>query len=94
MHINVGTGADLSIRELAEKVKAIVNPVAALHFDTSKPDGTPRKMLDVTRLTETGWSASIGLDAGIRTTYQWFLDEQAADHALRGISADAVAVSR
>src|SRR4051812_23351469 len=58
LHINVGTGVDLSIRELAEKVRSIVYPEAELRFDTSKPDGTPRKMLDVTRLRTTGWEPS------------------------------------
>src|SRR5688500_1302569 len=58
LHINVGTGVDLSIRELAEKVRSIVYPAAELRFDTSKPDGTPRKMLDVTRLHATGWEPS------------------------------------
>ena len=85
MHINVGTGVDLSIRDLAQKVRDVVHPDAELLFDTSKPDGTPRKVLDVTRLHETGWSAKIDLDSGIRTTYQWFLDQQAAHADLRGI---------
>jgi GDP-L-fucose synthase len=88
-HINVGTGVDLSIRELAEKVRDVVYPQAELVFDTSKPDGTPRKVLDVTRLRNTGWSASIDLDAGIRTTYQWFLDQQAAHASMRGIDTPA-----
>jgi GDP-L-fucose synthase len=84
-HINVGTGLDLSIRELAEKIRDIVYPEAELTFDTSKPDGTPRKVLDVTRLTELGWSPSIGLDDGIRTTYQWFLEQHRDDRELRGV---------
>ena len=61
-HINVGTGVDLSIRELAEKVRDVVYPEAELRFDTTKPDGTPRKVLDVTRLRDLGWSPSIDLD--------------------------------
>jgi GDP-L-fucose synthase len=77
-HINVGTGVDLSIRELAEKVRDLVYPAAELRFDTTKPDGTPRKVLDVTRLTNTGWTPSITLDDGIASTYQWFLDQTAA----------------
>ena len=84
-HINIGTGLDLSIRELAEKVRDVVYPAATLRFDTSKPDGTPRKVLDVSRLRELGWSASIELDAGIRSTYEWFRDQQAAHADLRGI---------
>ena len=91
MHINVGTGLDLSIRELAEKVRDLVYPQARLRFDTSKPDGTPRKVLDVTRLNNTGWHPSIDLDTGIATTYQWFLDQQAGHHELRGIKTAAVA---
>ena len=91
MHINVGTGLDLSIRELAEKVRDLVHPQARLRFDTSKPDGTPRKVLDVTRLNNTGWHPSIDLDTGIATTYQWFLDQQAGHHELRGIKTAAVA---
>ena len=90
-HINVGTGIDLPIRELAELVRDIVCPNATLRFDTSKPDGTPRKVLDVTKLTDLGWSPSIDLEAGIRTTYQWFLDQQAAHADLRGIEAGATA---
>lgn len=84
-HINVGTGIDLSIRELAEKVRDVVCPEATLRFDTSKPDGTPRKVLDVTKLRNVGWSPSIDLDSGIRSTYQWFLDQQDAHTHLRGI---------
>jgi GDP-L-fucose synthase len=84
-HINVGTGLDLSIRELAEKVRDVVCPEAQLRFDTSKPDGTPRKVLDVTKLRELGWSPKIDLDAGIRTTYEWFLDQIAEQHDLRGM---------
>lgn len=84
-HINVGTGIDLSIRDLAEKVRDVVCPDARLRFDTTKPDGTPRKMLDVTRLRNLGWQPSIDLDTGITTTYQWFLDQIADHHDLRGI---------
>ena len=91
MHINVGTGLDLSIRDLAEKVRDLVHPQARLRFDTSKPDGTPRKVLDVTRLNNTGWHPSIDLDTGIAITYQWFLDQQAGHHELRGIKTAAVA---
>jgi GDP-L-fucose synthase len=87
-HINVGTGRDLSIRELAEKIRDVVYPGAELRFDSSKPDGTPRKLLDVTRLQALGWTPSIDLDTGIRTTYEWFVDELAASSAgLRGYEA-------
>jgi len=72
-HINVGTGEDLSIRELAELIGGIVHPGARLVFDTDKPDGTPRKLLDVGRLHELGWRHSIALRDGLATTYEWFL---------------------
>ena len=85
MHINVGTGVDLSIRELAEKVRDVVYPAAELRFDTSKPDGTPRKVLDVSRLNNLGWSPSYTLDSGLASTYQWFLDQQDSHTAMRGM---------
>ena len=75
-HINVGTGEDLTIRELAEMVRDEVHPSARLVFDTSKPDGAPRKLLDVTRLRTLGWRAHTPLRAGIASTYRWFLDNQ------------------
>jgi GDP-L-fucose synthase len=73
-HINVGTGEDLSIRELAELVRAIVHPSSVLAFDTTKPDGTPRKLLDVSRLHGLGWRHTISLRDGVESTYRWFLD--------------------
>ena len=85
MHINVGTGVDLSIRELAEKVRDVVYPAAELQFDTSKPDGTPRKVLDVSRLNNLGWSPSYTLDSGLASTYQWFLEQQDSHTAVRGM---------
>ena len=85
MHINVGTGVDLSIRELAEKVRDVVYPAAELRFDTSKPDGTPRKVLDVSRLNNLGWLPSYTLDSGLASTYQWFLDQQDSHTAMRGM---------
>ena len=81
-HLNVGTGKDLSIRDLAELVRDIVHPSAELQFDTTKPDGTPRKVLDVSRLRKLGWQAQTPLREGIESTYGWFL-EQDRD-ALRG----------
>ena len=90
-HINVGTGVDISIRELAEKVRDLVHPTAELVFDTSKPDGTPRKVLDVSRLTATGWKAKYDLDAGLASTYQWFLEQQRGSTAMRGIRTPAEA---
>jgi GDP-L-fucose synthase len=82
-HINVGTGEDRSIRELAELVRDIVYPQAELVFDTTKPDGTPRKVLDVSKLRSLGWSPTIDLEDGIRSTYQWFLQAQKTG-AVRG----------
>jgi GDP-L-fucose synthase len=73
-HINVGTGEDLSIRELAETIRAIVYPQARLVFDSSKPDGTPRKLLDVSRLHALGWRHRIGIREGIESTYRWFVE--------------------
>ena len=75
-HINVGTGVDCTIRELAETLKKVIGLEASLVFDTSKPDGAPRKLLDVTRLKKLGWQAKIGLEQGLEETYQWFLDNQ------------------
>jgi len=84
-HINVGTGEDLTIRELAELVGEIVYPEARLVFDTTKPDGTPQKLLDVSRLHERGWKHSIELREGIESTYRWFLDN--IESGLRGVKA-------
>lgn len=76
-HINVGTGVDVSIRELAETVRDVVYPEAELVFDTSKPDGTPRKLLDVSKLEQVGWKASTELVDGIRNTYEWYSNHPA-----------------
>ena len=72
--INVGSGEDVTIGELAELVGEIVGYRGRLEFDRSKPDGPPRKLLDVSKLSELGWQASIPLRVGIETTYRWFLD--------------------
>lgn len=77
-HINVGTGEDLSIRALAETVRDIVHPAARLTFDTTKPDGTPRKLLDVSRLHRLGWKHRIELEDGIRSAYEWYLANKGA----------------
>lgn len=76
--INVGVGADVSIRQLAETVADVTGFTGRLVFDTSKPDGTPRKLLNVDRLTALGFAPRVGLDAGIRETYAWYRD--ALDH--------------
>lgn len=72
--INVGTGTDLTIRELAEMIQEIVGHEGDIVWDMSKPDGTPRKLLDVSRLTSTGWKARTPLREGIRSAYQWFCE--------------------
>ena len=71
--VNVGCGQDVTIRELAELVCDVVGFTGTLEFDKTKPDGTPRKLLDVTRLTKLGWEAKISLREGIKSTYEWFL---------------------
>jgi len=72
-HINVGSGTDVTIRELSEIVAGITGFQGRITFDPSKPDGTPRKLMDVTRLAQLGWTASIGLKEGIQATYDWYL---------------------
>jgi len=75
--VNIGVGEDLSIRDLALLIKKVVGFTGDIRFDPSKPDGTPRKLLDVSRLHGLGWKASIPLEEGIRRTYQWFLENRA-----------------
>lgn len=75
-HINVGTGVDCTIRELAETVQRVIGFEGALTFDASKPDGTPRKLMDVSRLKALGWEASITLEEGLVDAYGWFIDNQ------------------
>ncbi|MFI5332194.1 MAG: NAD-dependent epimerase/dehydratase family protein, partial [Desulfobaccales bacterium] len=70
--VNVGVGRDLTIRELAALVAAVTGFKGQVRFDPSQPDGTPRKLLDVSRLTALGWQARIPLEEGLRRTYQWF----------------------
>jgi GDP-L-fucose synthase len=75
--INVGTGEDLTIRELAERIRDAVAPGTAIVFDAGKPDGAPRKLLDVGRLNALGWKHRISLAEGIRSSYSWFLEHLA-----------------
>ena len=75
-HINVGTGIDCTIREMAETMARVVGFNGTIEFDASKPDGTPRKLMDVSRLKQMGWEYSIALEEGLALTYQWFLDNQ------------------
>lgn len=74
--VNVGTGMDVTIRELAELIREIVYPQAELQFDTTKPDGTPRKQLDVSRLHALGWRHSRDLRDGLQQTYDWYVSQQ------------------
>lgn len=74
--INIGVGEDLSILELAQMIQRVVGYEGELTFNTSMPDGTPRKLLDVSKLTSLGWKASISLEEGLRRTYHWFVDAQ------------------
>jgi GDP-L-fucose synthase len=71
--LNVGVGQDVSIAELAETIRSIVGFEGTIDWDSSKPDGTPRKLLDVSRLTDLGWKPGINLEDGIRSTYEWYL---------------------
>ena len=75
-HINVGSGVDCTIRELAETMARVTSFNGRITFDSSKPDGAPRKLMDISRLKALGWQAKIGLEDGLRHTYQWFLANQ------------------
>lgn len=70
--INIGTGEDISIREIADKIKRLVGYAGEVKWDTSKPDGTPRKLLDVTKLNQLGWHHKISLEEGLSKTIRWF----------------------
>ena len=76
-HINVGVGQDVSIRELAETIADVVGFTGEIVQDTSRPDGTPRKLLDVSRITELGWTPRVALREGIESTYRWFVEHRA-----------------
>ena len=74
-HINVGSGVDVSISELAETIKNVVGYKGGLTFDVTKPDGAMRKLTDVSRLTKMGWRYRVNLEQGLRLTYQWYLEK-------------------
>jgi len=74
-HINVGTGKDVTIREMAETMRQVVGYEGNLTFDTTKPDGSPRKLIDVSRLSNMGWKYSINLKGGLKKTYHWYLTQ-------------------
>ncbi|SFV87441.1 GDP-L-fucose synthetase [hydrothermal vent metagenome] len=74
-HINVGTGVDVTIREMAATMKQVIGFKGKLTFDTTKPDGAPRKLIEVSRLSKMGWTYSIDLKNGLEKTYQWYLEQ-------------------
>jgi GDP-L-fucose synthase len=82
--VNVGVGEDISIRELAELIAKVVGFRGEIAYDTSKPDGTPRKLLDVSRLFSMGWRPRIPLEEGLRQTYAWFQAHVAEARGARG----------
>ena len=75
-HINVGTGVDITIREMAEMMKKVTGFMGKITFDISKPDGAPRKLIDVSRLSNLGWSYSVSLRDGLDKTYKWYVEEK------------------
>ena len=75
-HVNIGTGQDVTIRELAETIASVVGYRGAFRYDTTKPDGTPRKLLDVSRLRELGWTATTTLRDGLAKTYDWYVSQE------------------
>jgi GDP-L-fucose synthase len=87
--INVGTGADITIRDLAGLVARIVGYSGGVRFDTTMPDGTPRKLLDVSRLRAMGWKPKIDLEEGVRRTYLWYRDRTAAPNSTHHYAAHA-----
>jgi len=86
--INIGSGLDVSIRELATLVAAVAGFTGRISFDTSKPEGAPRRLLSTDRLTSLGWQSKMSLREGLEATYQWFLTSRAAGYVPRGFSPD------
>lgn len=78
-HVNIGTGTDLSIGELAQVIQRVIGYEGKLEFDASKPDGTPRKVMDVSRIHQMGWKAQTSLEEGLALAYQWVLEHHALD---------------
>jgi GDP-L-fucose synthase len=87
--VNIGTGTDVTVRELAELIQRVVGFTGKLRFDPSKPDGTPRKLLDVSKLSALGWTANTPLEQGLAQTYRWFLDHE---RDARGVASAAPAI--
>ena len=71
---NIGTGKDITIKELAETIQKVTGHMGSILWDTNKPDGTPRKLMDVSKMKDIGWEYSVELENGIQKTYQWFLN--------------------
>ena len=88
-HVNVGTGEDVTIRELAELLRSVVGFTGDLVFDTEKPDGTPRKLLDVSQLRALGWQPSISLPDGLRHAYDWFCEAHGDVRGAQPVTSDA-----
>ena len=86
-HVNVGTGIETSIAELAEMIRAIVHPGAEIVWDRTRPDGMPRRSLDVSVLANLGWTASTELEVGLARTYAWYLDQIAEGRRAPGSAA-------
>ncbi len=78
-HVNIGAGTDITIRELAQSIKRIIGFQGKIEFDIEKPDGTPRKLLDISRLSKMGWSPKTSLEDGLKKTYEWFLQSGEAE---------------
>ncbi|TAA72294.1 GDP-L-fucose synthase [Planococcus salinarum] len=91
--VNIGCGKDISIKELAEKIKTIVKYQGEIIYNSEKPDGTPRKLVDVTRLNALGWEASISLNKGLKMTYDWYLeneDQKRVDESAMGVKLGGI----
>ena len=73
---NVGSGVDITIRELAQKIQNVVGHQGEIHWNSEMPDGTPRKLMDVSKMSKAGWKFSTSLDDGIQKTYEWFIENQ------------------
>jgi GDP-L-fucose synthase len=88
--INIGSGEDLTIAELADQVREVVGLPAELKFDPSKPDGTPRKLLEVSRIKALGWAPRIELADGLADTYRWFCEHQLSPSSIRQLPLTSV----
>jgi GDP-L-fucose synthase len=74
--VNIGVGEDIEIKELGEKIKAVIGYKGAIQFDTTKPDGTPRKLVDVSKINALGWKTTTSLEEGLQKAYKWFLENE------------------